>query len=160
MILALESLQKRAFGRYTEKQFDDWERVDELVSLPDQAPHRQVDKIVLAAASDHVKTAIVCPPTVYGLSRGIGNPRSMQINMAVRLFLLHGQAFQVNEGRNIWHEVYVQDLTDLYVVLGEVATTEGSPATWNDKAIILLRMVLFTGVMSAKPSERLLTKKA
>lgn len=136
MILALEALQSRAYGKNLEKEFNDWEGVQELVTLPDSAPHRQVDKIVLAAASEHVKTAIVCPPTVYGESRGEGNPRSMQINEVVGLFLRRGEAFKVDKGANIWHEVHVQDLTDLYVKLGE-STVTGEPATWNEKGYYL-----------------------
>lgn len=137
LIMATESLNKRAYGVQLEQKYDDWEGVHELVSLPDSAPHRQVDKIVLAAASNCVKTAIVCPPTVYGPTRGIGNPSSMQINEIARVFLLHGRAFQVNEGKNIWHQVHVQDLTDLYVCLTEAAVTEVSAATWNEKGYYL-----------------------
>lgn len=41
----------------------------ELVKLPDEAFHRNVDKIVLKTRPEHadsVKTAIACPPTIYG----------------------------------------------------------------------------------------------
>lgn len=136
MILALEALQTRAFGKNMDKVSNDWEGVQELVTLPDPAPHRPVDKIVLAAASDHVKTAIVCPPTVYGEGRGGGNPRSMQINDVVSLFLKRGEGFKVEEGANIWHEIHVQDLTDLYVKLGE-SCVNGEPATWNEEGYYL-----------------------
>lgn len=135
MILALDALQTRAYGKYLEKEFNDWEGVQELVIIPDSAPHRQADKIVLAAASDHVKTAIVCPSTLYGEGRGEGNPRSMQINEVVRIFLMLGEAFKV-EGANVWHEIHVQDLTDLYIRLGE-STVNGEPATWNEKGYYL-----------------------
>ncbi|RDW63266.1 hypothetical protein BP6252_10811 [Coleophoma cylindrospora] len=144
MILTLESIQKRAFGCHMDIEFDDWQGIQELLSLPDMAPHRPVDKIVLEAASDHVKTAIVCPPTVYGTSRGPGNPQSMQINEVVGLFLAQGKAFKVNEGKNIWHEVHVQDLTDMYVRLGEAAVAGGSPATWNEKGYYLAENGAFT----------------
>lgn len=44
--------------------------MDELKSLPDDAFHRNVDKIVIEAGEkygDTVKTCIVCPPTIYGM---------------------------------------------------------------------------------------------
>lgn len=50
--------------------YDDLEGVDKLTSLPDDAFHRDVDKVVLEAGikySDNVKIAIVCPPTIYGM---------------------------------------------------------------------------------------------
>lgn len=137
LIMATESLRKQAYGIQLEQKYDDWNGVHELVSLPDDAPHRQVDKIVLEAASDHVKTAIVCPPTVYGPTRGMGNPSSMQINEIVRIFLLHGRTFQVNQGKNIWHEVHVQDLTDMYVSLTEAAVTGSPNSTWNEEGYYL-----------------------
>jgi hypothetical protein len=77
MVIALESIQKRAFGKYRAKEFNDWEGVDEVISLSDLAPHRQVDKIVLEAVSDHVRIAIVCPLRVCGSSRVVVNLRSM-----------------------------------------------------------------------------------
>jgi len=50
--------------------FDDLEGVGELTSLPDEAFHRNVDKIVLECGTKHadfVRTAILCPPTIYGM---------------------------------------------------------------------------------------------
>jgi hypothetical protein len=64
----------RGLGTWSEKQFDDLteEGVHELTHLPDEAWHRNVDKIVLAAGSKYadqgVRTVIVCPPTIYGTS--------------------------------------------------------------------------------------------
>lgn len=137
MIMATESLRSRTFGVQLERKYDDWDGVRELLSLPDDAPHRHVDKIVQQAGSDHEKTAIVCPPTVYGPTRGIGNASSMQINEIARIFLMYGRAFQVNQGKNIWHEVHVQDLSDIYVALTEAAATCSSRATWNEEGYYL-----------------------
>jgi hypothetical protein len=58
-------------GENSEKVFNDFEGVDELVNLPSEAFHRNVDEIVLDCGSkegDKVKTALVCPPTIYGMS--------------------------------------------------------------------------------------------
>jgi hypothetical protein len=49
--------------------YDDWDGVGELTHLPDHAFHRNVDQIVLDAGAKYagvVKTALVCPPTIYG----------------------------------------------------------------------------------------------
>lgn len=56
-------------GESSDKVFNDWEGVDELVNLPQEAFHRNVDEMVIECGSKHgdaVKTAIVCPPTIYG----------------------------------------------------------------------------------------------
>lgn len=56
-------------GEGSDKIHDDLDKVDELTSLPDDAFHRNVDKIVLEATTRHndiINATIVCPPTIYG----------------------------------------------------------------------------------------------
>ncbi|KIW64176.1 hypothetical protein PV04_09129 [Phialophora macrospora] len=136
-ILGVETVSLNKFGERLEKAYDDWENVDELLSLPDEASHRNVDKIVLATGSEKVRTAIVCPPTIYGPGRGPDNRRSIQIPRFVNAFLKTGRGFQVRKGENIWHFIHVQDLAKLYLLLGEAAAHGGPPATWNDKGYYL-----------------------
>jgi hypothetical protein len=59
----------KTLGTWSDKQYNDMSGIDELMTLPDEAFHRNVDKIVIATGvsnSDAVKTIIVCPPTIYG----------------------------------------------------------------------------------------------
>lgn len=68
-ILTFEDSKKNLLGEWSEKEYDDWANVEELTNLPDDAFHRNVDKIVLEAGTKHsdvLKTAIICPPTIYG----------------------------------------------------------------------------------------------
>jgi hypothetical protein len=53
-------------GEHSDREYNDWTAVQDLTGLPKDAFHKNVDEIVLAAGSDSVKTAIVCPPTIYG----------------------------------------------------------------------------------------------
>lgn len=49
--------------------FDDWDGIQEIISIPDHAFHRNVDKIVFEATAKHpdvLHAAIVSPTTVYG----------------------------------------------------------------------------------------------
>ncbi|KAL6249969.1 hypothetical protein RBB50_002270 [Rhinocladiella similis] len=137
LILGYETITKEAFGERLDKVFDDWEKVNELTSQPHEAPHRDVDEVVLAAGSEIVKTAIVCPPTIIGAGRGPDNARSVQLYNATAAFLKHKQGFKVGKGENIWHHINVQDLSELYLLLGEAAVNGGSPATWNDQGYYL-----------------------
>lgn len=62
-------MKEETYGETSDKLHDDWDGVGELISMPDSAAHRHVDKVVLAASHAHpdkIKTAIVCPPTIYG----------------------------------------------------------------------------------------------
>lgn len=117
--------------------YDDWDGVGEVTSLPDDAPHRDVDKVVLdevsKGSSGKVKTAIVCPPVVYGLGRGEGNQRSMTAYWAAQYFMTRKKGFVVGKGENIWNTVHIQDLSDLYLRLGEAAVSGGGQATWGQE---------------------------
>ena len=70
-ILTFEDAKNGCKSQWSEKQYNDWTGVDELTNLPDNAFHRNVDKIVLEAGEkngDVIKTALICPPTIYGSS--------------------------------------------------------------------------------------------
>jgi predicted ATP-grasp superfamily ATP-dependent carboligase len=72
-ILTWEDSDKNEFGNKSEKVYNDWEGVDELINLPDHhAFHRNVDQIILDAGTEYanvLKTALVCPPTIYGMEK-------------------------------------------------------------------------------------------
>lgn len=104
------------------------EHVSELTSLPDSAFHRDIDKIVLAAASDATKVAIVCPPTIYGDGRGPGNQSSRQVVVLVKTALEQGKTPKIGRGLSEWDHVHVNDLADLFVLLAEAAAK-------NDKSL-------------------------
>lgn len=136
-ILTAETFDKDAFGDELSQSFDDWEGVKELWSLPDRALHRPVDKIVQGGWSDKVKLAIVCPPTIYGLGRGPDNQRSVQANRSAASMLKYKKGWVIGKGKNVWHQVHVADLSDLYLHLAEAAANGGPPATWNDQGYYL-----------------------
>lgn len=77
-ILTWEDSENQRLGEYSTKEYNDWAGVAELTNLPDSAFHRNVDKVVLAAGRDHgdvLKTALLCPPTIYGM----GSNGSLQV---------------------------------------------------------------------------------
>ena len=124
-------MDRKILGEPSSKIYDDWEGIGEVVSLPDHASHRLVDKIVIGADSSHVRTAIVCPPTIYGPGRGPGNQRSHQVPEMARCTLERKQAFKVGPGKNAWSIVQVHDLSDLFVKLVEAAVQGETKATWG-----------------------------
>jgi nucleoside-diphosphate-sugar epimerase len=135
-VLLLDHIQKGLdYGVLSPKIFDDWDGIGEVTSLPDEAPHRDVDKIVLAAGAAHsnVKTAIVAPPTIYGVGRGPVNQRSIQVPDLIKATLKEGYGFQVGNGDARWNAVHVHDLSDLYLHLIEEAANGGGSATWGSE---------------------------
>ncbi|KAH7355009.1 hypothetical protein BKA65DRAFT_452177 [Rhexocercosporidium sp. MPI-PUGE-AT-0058] len=121
-ILCWKDMETETYGEPPSQQpYDDIERVSDLTSLPDSAFHRDVDKIVLGASTDIVKTAILCPPTIYGAGRGPGNQRSRQVYNLAKTTLEQGQAPQLGKGLSEWNNVNVHDLSELFVLLAEAA---------------------------------------
>ncbi|KAK5137823.1 hypothetical protein LTR08_006591 [Meristemomyces frigidus] len=135
-ILLFEDLATGTFGEASDSIWDDLEGVSKVTSIPDGAPHRHTDKVVLQAGtenSDRVKTAIVCPPTIYGQGRGPGSKRSHQVPELVRAILERGYGLKVGAGKTLWGNVHVDDLSALYLKLVENAAVGGSTAEWPGK---------------------------
>lgn len=132
-ILTYIDIERNVYGESYDHVFNDWDDIGQVTSIPDAAIHRNVDKIVLSAGDhpDKVKTAIVCPPTIYGPGRGPDNQRSLQAYNLSKITLQRKKAFQVGSGKNLWTQVHVQDLSDLYLLLGEAAIEGGGKATWG-----------------------------
>ncbi|KAI8231097.1 hypothetical protein K4K55_006331 [Colletotrichum sp. SAR 10_96] len=139
-ILTIEDGRAKTCGTHRTKVYDDWDGVSELLNLPDDAFHRNVDKIVtdtIAWPSKDFKTAIVCPCCIYGPGRGPGNTKSVQVYTLATTVLKRGKGIRIGDGENIWHQVHVQDLSNLYLALAEAAASGGSKATWDDEGYYL-----------------------
>ncbi|KAF2199289.1 NAD dependent epimerase/dehydratase family protein [Delitschia confertaspora ATCC 74209] len=133
-LLGLEDLVQNTRGVKREKVYDDWDGVGEVTSLPDMALHRNVDKIILAAGTQYpgkVFTAIVCPPCINGPGRGPDNKRSVQSYGLSKVTLERGKGLCIDEGTNIWSDVNVQDLSNVFLRLVEEAHKGGGSATWG-----------------------------
>ena len=133
-------------GQWTDEQYDDLAGVEKVVNLPDEAFHRNVDKIVLKAGTknkDVVKTVIVCPPTIYGQSchvtlcewvnadyvgtgRGPVSGRGRQVYEMGKLILSKSLIPVVGQGKARWNNVHIEDLSDLYLLLLERAIAQDS----------------------------------
>ncbi|OJJ02221.1 hypothetical protein ASPVEDRAFT_52957 [Aspergillus versicolor CBS 583.65] len=139
-VLSIEDQRACSYGIDRAQEYNDWDGVRELVNLPADAVHRNVDEIILAASKCNqasVKTAIVCPPTIYGPGRGPGNQKSIQAYLLAAAVLKRGRGFLVGAGENIWHQVHIQDLSSIYMVLAESAAAGGGKATWNEEGYYL-----------------------
>jgi len=141
-ILCWKDMETETYGEAPHMPaYDDLEGVGKLTSLPDDAFHRNIDKLVLSAGTSHpevVKTAIVCPPTIYGPGRGPANQRSRQVYDLAKATLKNGQVPQIGKGLTEWDNVHVHDLSDLFVSLVEEAVAKSdSPELWGERGYFL-----------------------
>ncbi|KAF9565249.1 NAD(P)-binding protein [Agrocybe pediades] len=97
---------------------------DQIESLPDTQLHRNVDlEIVRADKEGYLKSYIVLPSTIWGIAtgvlveKGIQNPHSLQVPLLIRASLDRGRGGMVGTGKNIWPDVNIEEVADLYIVL-------------------------------------------
>ncbi|KAK3074266.1 hypothetical protein LTR53_003427 [Teratosphaeriaceae sp. CCFEE 6253] len=140
-ILTWEDSEKDRLGEHDDKEYNDWEGVGELTSLPDSAFHRNVDVIVLEAGSKHsdvLKTALVCPPTIYGKGRGPISVRSRQAYELTKLILNEKYIPVIGAGKARWNHIHVADLAQLFLLLVEAAVAQKTDAElWGAKGYYL-----------------------
>lgn len=132
--LAVKTMETGLFGERFDDIYNDWDGIDRLNSLPDSAPHRKVDKVVLAADQSRVKTAIIIPTIVYGEGRG---PGKRVMAPLFQPFIKQGKVFVLGKGDNIWNNVHIQDLTKLNLLLAEAAVAGGGNASWNERGMYI-----------------------
>jgi len=116
------------------KVWSDVSDIEAINSLPENALHRNVDKIIQAAAAAHgdrLKLAIVCPPDIYGSGGGLGRTQSVYMPEFLNEIKKVGAPFYVGEGTNTRSWVHIEDLMTVYLKLVEAAVSGGGGADWG-----------------------------
>lgn len=132
-ILTGEVTRTGAYGQATTKVYDDWDNASDLLTLPPEAPHVNVDTMILALDHEapHIKTMIVCPPIIYGMS----NAQDIQERSAARQYvnsiLDRKKGFAVGDGKAIVNTLHITDLANFFVRATEAAAQGGGAATWG-----------------------------
>jgi nucleoside-diphosphate-sugar epimerase len=111
----------------------EWDETDaeKHRDIPDSAPHRFVDIEVFGAAEQgFINTYLVVPPTVFGVGLGpfASHRMSIQIPRLVYHSLIRRQVMTVGAGENIWPNVHVADLAELYLIIMEGALKDVAPS--------------------------------
>ncbi|MBI3375569.1 MAG: NAD-dependent epimerase/dehydratase family protein [Betaproteobacteria bacterium] len=100
-----------AAGEPSDKVYEDDTPVR---ALPGRAARVAINEIVLAAAKGGVRAVVICPTMIYGQGHGV-HRESIQVPWFTRLAKKHGVARHIGRGENIWSNVHIDDLTDLYL---------------------------------------------
>jgi len=86
-----------------------------FVVAPDKQPRRDLDLLVLGAAGRGVRSAVICPSLIYGLGSGV-NRDSVQVPFLAANAREQGVVQIVGQGLNVWSNVHIDDVVDLYVL--------------------------------------------
>jgi nucleoside-diphosphate-sugar epimerase len=127
-----------------------------FVVAPAKQARRDLDLHVLRAAEHGIRSTVVCPSLIYGIGSGL-NPNSVQIPFLVSNAKEHGLVQVVGPGLNIWSNVHIEDLADLYLLALEKAQAgsfyfaENGEESFIELAKALQTRLAMTGVESLKP---------
>jgi len=102
----------RAGGLATDDIYDE---DTPLEPSPARAARVALNRDILGYAEKGVRAVILCPSLIYGLGHGI-EPHSMQAPWLIALAERDGVAKHVGPGENIWSNVHIDDLVDLYML--------------------------------------------
>ncbi len=91
-----------------------------LEPLPEKIQRVAVQRAVLAAAGQGVRSVVLCPCLIYGRGRG-ANPDSIQVPNLIRQAVRSGIPRYIGEGENIWSTVHIDDVADAYLLALEGA---------------------------------------
>lgn len=139
-LLSGPDIATQAYGQARPQQnHNDLQGIDEIRNIITSSPKRAVDNLLLnlSTTQPHVRTAVVYGPLIYGLGRGPGNQRSIQVPDLARETLRHGHGVQVGRGQSCWSNVHVSDLARLVVRLVQEGTahSHSDPLLWNENGI-------------------------
>lgn len=136
-VLSIPDILNQSFGEKTGKQFDDIKDAAELCDIiAKNADTRMVDDYLQRVQG--IKTALVFPPIIYGQGRGPIKPRSNQVPELARVAIQTRQTVQVGKGESVWSNIYIDDLSRVFVALAEKAVQRAEGALWNENGLYLV----------------------
>ncbi|KAI5455607.1 hypothetical protein BGZ63DRAFT_518955 [Mariannaea sp. PMI_226] len=131
-IVCSSDITAGTYGEERDEIFtDDDDGLDKVLTPTQNAPHQEVDLTIIEAGKKGGKTAIVCPSAIFGLGRGPGNTRSIQVPELASHILQRKYAFSVGQGKNVWSSVHIHDVSNLFLLLVEAAAQGGGSAAWG-----------------------------
>lgn len=101
-----------AAGEAGDSVYDEETPVD---PLPGRAARAAINDMVRDAGGTGVRTVVICPTLIYGAGRGL-NPNSIQVPWLIDLAKKRGGACHIGPGENVWSNVHIDDLVDLYLL--------------------------------------------
>lgn len=87
---------------------------------PGRAARVALNAEIMASVDQGVHPMIIAPALIYGLGHGV-HLHSMQIPWLIRTAAKHSVAKHLGQGENVWANVHIDDLVDLYLLALEDA---------------------------------------
>jgi nucleoside-diphosphate-sugar epimerase len=127
-----------------------------LVVNPAKQARREIDLQVLGAAARGVRSAVICPSLIYGVGKGL-NPHSVQVPFLVASARERGTVQIVGAGLNVWSNVHIDDVVELYLLAlakapaGAPYFAENGEASFGELGAAIAKRLGLPGVESLPP---------
>jgi nucleoside-diphosphate-sugar epimerase len=134
-----------------------FEETTPLVVNPAKQARRDIDLQVLGAATSGVRSVVICPSLIYGVGRGL-NPHSVQIPFLAANAREQGRVQIVGAGLNVWSNVHIDDVVDLYLLAlakapaGALYFAENGEASFGEVGVAIARRLGLSDVESLPPA--------
>jgi nucleoside-diphosphate-sugar epimerase len=99
-------------GEASEATFDE---DSAFTPQPEKAMRVAIDQQVLAAAKEGLRTIVIRPTLIYGRGIGVAGT-SVQLPKLIDVAQKHGVPRHVGRGLNIWGNVHIADVADLFLL--------------------------------------------
>ncbi len=119
-------------------------------------PRRDIDLMVLNAKITNIRSSVICPSLIYGIGKGL-NQQSVQIPFLARNAIQAGRVQIVGAGLNVWSNVHINDVADLYLAAllkapaGAFYFAENGEASYEQIGQALAKRLGLEGVESLDP---------
>jgi nucleoside-diphosphate-sugar epimerase len=127
-----------------------------LTVNPAKQARRDIDLRVLGAAARGVRSTVICPSLIYGVGKGL-NPHSVQIPFLIANARERGVVQIVGAGLNVWSNVHIDDVVDLYLLAlakapaGAFYFAENGEASFGELGAAIAKRLGLPGVESLPP---------
>jgi nucleoside-diphosphate-sugar epimerase len=103
---------RRSAGQRADDVYDE---TTPVTPSPARAARVALNEFILSYQAKGVRPIVICPSLIYGMSRG-PKPHSMQVPWLIALARKNGgTARHYGPGENVWSNVHIDDLVDLYL---------------------------------------------
>lgn len=137
-----------------ERSDDIFDEDTPITPSPARAARVALNHLILGAHDRGCRPVIICPGLIYGIGRGAGRD-SVQVPLLIDLAKKRGNAAHAGPGENIWSNVHIDDLVQLYALAidrapaGSFYFAENGENSMVEVCFAINRMLGFKGPPSA-----------
>jgi len=119
-------------------------------SIPRMQQRAAIDQVVFDAANEGVRSVVIRPTMIYGEGRG-ARKESAQVPALIDNAKKAGVGLHIGKGENIWANVHIDDVTELYLLAlqkapaGALYYAENGEEALKNVAASISRMLGFGG---------------